>query len=546
MQREKLIIFDTTLRDGEQCPGASLNIKEKLEIARQLALLKVDVIEAGFPVASPGDFESVKQIAEEIRGASIAGLSRALEKDIEATAKALEKAEKPRIHIFLSTSKVHRDHMVEKAKEEIIEMGVKAISFARKFCDDVEFSPMDATRTEKDFLAEVTREVIQAGATTVNIPDTVGYTIPEEFAQLIGYLKQNVDNIDQAIISVHCHNDLGLAVSNSLAAVQAGARQVECTINGIGERAGNAAMEEIVMAVRTRRDFFNNVQTSIETRHIQPCSKLVSSLTGFFVQRNKAIVGKNAFAHESGIHQHGFLKRKDTFEIMDPADVGGEESELVMGKHSGRNALLHKAQEIGYSLGKEELDKVFEEFKLLADEKKEIFEDDIHTLIQKQKFSEDQQVTYKLSTLKCNFESGKEPQATVALISRDGKEHKSSSGGDGPVDAIYNAIDKITGLTCKLLDYQVMSKTKGQDAQGEVTVRVQNEKREVLGKGAGVNTIEASGFAYVNAINKLLLKSKSGPVEGNDVSGPWFLQIIKSSSLGSPGEVFTLRRKTNF
>ncbi len=520
MQREKLIIFDTTLRDGEQCPGASLNIKEKLEIARQLALLKVDVIEAGFPVASPGDFESVKQIAKEIRGASIAGLSRALEKDIEAAAKALEKAEKPRIHVFLSTSKVHRDHMVEKAKEEIIEMGVKAISFARKFCDDVEFSPMDATRTEKDFLAEVTREVIQAGATTVNIPDTVGYTIPEEFAQLIGYLKQNVDNIDQAIISVHCHNDLGLAVSNSLAAVQAGARQVECTINGIGERAGNAAMEEIVMAVRTRRDFFCNVQTNIETRHIQPCSKLVSSLTGFFVQRNKAIVGKNAFAHESGIHQHGFLKRKDTFEIMDPADVGGEESELVMGRHSGRNALLHKVQEIGYSLSKEELDKVFEEFKVLADEKKEIFEDDIHTLIQKQKFSEDQQVIYKLSTLKCNFESGKEPQATVTLISRDGKEHKSSSSGDGPVDAIYNAIDKITGLTCKLLDYQVMSKTKGQDAQGEVTVRVQNEKREVLGKGAGVNTIEASGFAYVNAINKLLLKSKSGPVEGNDVLGP--------------------------
>ncbi len=520
MQREKLIIFDTTLRDGEQCPGASLNIKEKLEIARQLALLKVDVIEAGFPVASPGDFESVKQIAEEIRGATIAGLSRALEKDIESTAKALEKAEKPRIHVFLSTSKVHRDHMVEKAKEEIIEMGVKAISFARKFCDDVEFSPMDATRTEKDFLVEVTREMIQAGATTVNIPDTVGYTIPEEFAKLISYLKQNVDNINKAIISVHCHNDLGLAVSNSLAAVQAGARQVECTINGIGERAGNAAMEEIVMAVRTRRDFFSSIETNIETRHIQPCSKLVSSLTGFFVQRNKAIVGKNAFAHESGIHQHGFLKRKDTFEIMDPKDVGGEESELVMGKHSGRNALLHKVQELGYSLTQEELDKVFEDFKILADEKKEIFEDDLHTFIQKQKFSEEQQITYKLGNIKCQFESGSDPQATVTLISRDGKQHNSSSGGDGPVDAIYNAIDKITGLTCKLLDYQVMAKTKGQDAQGEVTVRVQNEKREVLGKGAGVNTIEASGFAYVNAINKLLLKLKSGPVEGKDVPGP--------------------------
>ncbi len=520
MQREKLIIFDTTLRDGEQCPGASLNIKEKLEIARQLALLKVDVIEAGFPVASPGDFESVKQIATEIRGVTIAGLSRALEKDIESTAKALEKAEKPRIHVFLSTSKVHRDHMVEKAKEEIIEMGVKAVSFARKFCDDVEFSPMDATRTEKDFLVEVTHEMIQAGATTVNIPDTVGYTIPEEFAKLIGYLKKNVDNINKAIISVHCHNDLGLAVSNSLAAVQAGARQVECTINGIGERAGNAAMEEIVMAVRTRKDFFSGIETNIETRHIQPCSKLVSSLTGFFVQRNKAIVGKNAFAHESGIHQHGFLKRKDTFEIMDPKDVGGEESELVMGKHSGRNALLHKIQELGYNLSQDELDKVFEEFKILADEKKEIFEDDLHTLIQKQKFSEEQQVTYELENIKCEFESGSDPQATVTLISRDGKKHNSSSGGDGPVDAIYNAIDKITGLTCKLLDYQVMSKTKGQDAQGEVTVRVENEKREVLGKGAGVNTIEASGFAYVNAINKLLLKLKSGPVEGKDVPGP--------------------------
>ncbi len=520
MQREKLIIFDTTLRDGEQCPGASLNIKEKLEIARQLALLKVDVIEAGFPIASPGDFESVKQIAEEIRSVTIAGLSRALEKDIEATAKALEKAESPRIHVFLSTSKVHREHMVEKAKDEIIEMGVKAIKFARKYCDDVEFSPMDATRTEKDFLAEVTREVISAGATTVNIPDTVGYTIPEEFAKLITYLKQNVDNIDKAIISVHCHNDLGLAVSNSLAAVQAGARQVECTINGIGERAGNAAMEEIVMAIRTRRDFFSTVETNIETRHIQPCSKLVSSLTGFFVQRNKAIVGKNAFAHESGIHQHGFLKRKDTFEIMDPADVGGEESELVMGKHSGRNALLNKVQELGYSLSQEELNRVFEEFKILADEKKEIFEDDFHTLIQKQKFSEEQQITYKLKDIKSGFETGKEPHASVTMVSRDGKEHQSSANGDGPVDAIYNAIDKVTGLTCKLLDYQVMAKTKGKDAQGEVTVRVQHEKREMLGKGVGVNTIEASGFAYVNAINKLLLKSKSGLVEGRDVPGP--------------------------
>ena len=520
MQPEKLIIFDTTLRDGEQCPGASLNIKEKLVIARQLALLNVDVIEAGFPVASPGDFESVKQIAEEIRGAKIAGLSRALEKDIEATAKALEKAESPRIHVFLSTSKVHREHMVEKAKGEIIEMGVKAVQFARKYCDDVEFSPMDATRTEKDFLADVTREVISAGATTVNIPDTVGYTVPEEFAELIRYLRSNVSNIDQAVISVHCHNDLGLAVSNSLSAVQAGARQVECTINGIGERAGNAAMEEVVMAVRTRKDFFSSIYTGIETKHIQSCSKLVSSLTGFFVQRNKAIVGKNAFAHESGIHQHGFLKRKDTFEIMDPKDVGGEESELVMGKHSGRSALLHKIQALGYNLEKDELDRVFQDFKVLADEKKEIFEDDLHTLIQKQKFSEKQKNTYELGSLQCGFETGKVPQATVVLVSRDDKEHSSSASGDGPVDAIYNAIDKITGLSCKLLDYQVMAKTKGQDAQGEVTVRVKHEKREVLGKGVGVNTIEASALSYLNAINKLILKSKSDLVEGSEESKP--------------------------
>ncbi len=520
MQPEKLIIFDTTLRDGEQCPGASLNIKEKLEIARQLVLLKVDVIEAGFPVASPGDFEAVKQIAQEIRGSKIAGLSRALEKDITATARALEKAESPRIHVFLSTSKIHREHMAQKAKEEIVVMGVNAIRFARKYCDDVEFSPMDATRTEKDFLAEVTKEVIAAGATTVNIPDTVGYTVPEEFAELIQYLKTNVANIDQAVISVHCHDDLGLAVSNSLAAVQAGARQVECTINGIGERAGNAAMEEVVMAVKTRKDFFHRVYTGIETKHIQTCSKLVSSLTGFFVQRNKAIVGKNAFAHESGIHQHGFLKRKDTFEIMNPKDIGGEESELVMGKHSGRSALMHKVQGLGYSLKQNELDELFAAFKTLADEKKEIFEDDLHTLIQKQKFSEEQLNIYKLSSLQCNFETGKVPQATVILVDRDESKHSSSANGDGPVDAIYNAIDKITGLHCKLLDYQVMSKTTGQDAQGEVTVRVQHGKKELLGKGTGVNTIEASGIAYLNAINKFLVKSESEPDKDGELLGP--------------------------
>jgi len=519
MESEKLIIFDTTLRDGEQCPGASLNIAEKLEIARQLALLKVDVIEAGFPAASPGDFESVKQIANEIRGASIAGLARALDKDIEAAARALEKAARPRIHVFLSTSKIHRKHMVHKAKAEIIDMAVKSVSFARKFCDDVEFSPMDASRTEKEFLVEVLDAVIDAGASTLNIPDTVGYSIPGEFAQLIAHLKENVTGIDRAIISVHCHNDLGLAVANSLAAVQAGARQVECTINGIGERAGNAAMEEIVMALRTRRDYYG-IDTRIDTRHIQPCSKLVSSLTGFFVQRNKAIVGKNAFAHESGIHQHGFLKRKDTFEIMDPKDVGVDESELVMGKHSGRNALLHKIKELGFDLTPKELDVVFHEFKVLADEKKEIFDDDILTLIQKQRWTEENQTTYHLEKIGGRFETGTPPEGHVVLKSRDGKQHDASASGDGPVDSIYNAIDMITGLTCRLMDYQVMSKTRGKDAQGEVTVRVASDNREVIGKGAGTNTLEASAHAYINAINKLLMKTKAGPVAPGEVPGP--------------------------
>lgn len=519
MTKDKIIIFDTTLRDGEQCPGASLNLREKLEIARQLSILRVDVIEAGFPVASPGDFESVKQIANEIRGSQIAALSRALEKDIEVSARALEKAESPRIHIFLSTSKTHRVHMVQKAKEEIISMADKSIRFAKKFCDNIEFSPMDATRTEPDFLVEAVQAAIAAGATTVNIPDTVGYTTPGEFAKLIEYLKQNVSNIKKAVISVHCHNDLGLAVANSLAAVKAGARQVECTVNGIGERAGNTAMEEVVMALKTRKDFFK-IETGIDTKHILACSKLVSSLTGFLVQRNKAIVGKNAFAHESGIHQHGFLKRKDTFEIMEPQDIGLDESELVMGKHSGRNALRAKVKDLGYDLNKEELDEVFREFKILADEKKEIFDEDLITLIQKRKLVDESLNIYKLKKIKSVFESGIVPEATVVLMSRDGKEHTATGKGDGPIDSIYNAVDKITGLSCKLLDYQVISKTRGKDAQGEVTVRVLHENREVVGKGSSVNTVEASGLAYVNAINKLLTKTKAGPIEGGEIPGP--------------------------
>lgn len=519
MSLERLVIFDTTLRDGEQCPGASLNLKEKLEIARKLAALNVDVIEAGFPVASPGDFDSVKEIAREIRGSSIAGLARALEKDIEAAAHALEKAESPRIHIFLSTSKTHREHKLQKNKSEIIKMATDAVQYGKKFCDDIEFSPEDASRTEQDFLCEVIEAVIDAGAKTVNIPDTVGYAVPDEFSELISNIKSNVSNIDKAIISVHCHNDLGMAVANSLAAVKAGARQVECTINGIGERAGNAAMEEIVMALKTRRNFFG-VDTCIDTQQIMPCSKLVSSLTGFFVQRNKAIVGKNAFAHESGVHQDGFLKKKDTYEIMNPKDIGLEESELVLGKHSGRNALSKKIENLGYKLTDSELKEVFEDFKILADEKKDLFEEDILSLIQKQKFSEEDLITFKLESIKCSFESGKTPKASVVLTNRDGEKNEATANGDGPVDSICNAIDNITGLSCKLIDYQVMSKTKGRDAQGEVTVRVVSDNREVLGKGVGVNTIEASGFAYINAINKLLFKAKPDSLECDDITGP--------------------------
>ncbi|MFQ5717596.1 MAG: 2-isopropylmalate synthase, partial [Nitrospinales bacterium] len=466
-----------------------------------------------------GDFQAVEKIAEEIRGPAIAGLARALQKDIEAVAKALEKAESPRIHIFLSTSKSHREHMVKKAKEDIVDMAREAVRFGKKFCDDIEFSPMDASRTEEAFLVDVLEAVIDAGATTVNIPDTVGYAIPDQFGALIRHLRERVSNIERAVISVHCHNDLGLAVANSLAAVKAGARQVECTVNGIGERTGNAAMEEIVMALKTRKDFFG-IDTGLDTQHILACSKLVSSLTGFLVQRNKAVVGKNAFAHESGIHQHGYLKKKDTFEIMTPGDVGLEKSDLVMGKHSGRSALLYKIKELGYDLNSEELDRVFLEFKILADEKKEIFDEDILTLVQKQKLTDENLNIYRLGKIKCFFESGTAPEASVELVSRDGKTHSASGRGDGPVDSIYKAIDKITGLQCRLVDYQVAAKTKGRDAQGEAIVRVLHDNREVVGKGASVNTIEASGLAYVNAVNKLLANRKTGPVGGGELPGP--------------------------
>ena len=500
MGNNRIIIFDTTLRDGEQCPGASLNTREKLEIAHQLALLKVDVIEAGFPIASPGDFEAVSIIAKEVKGVTIAGLARALEKDIDAAASALEKAKKPRIHVFLATSKIHRDFKLKKAKLEIIKQAVKSIKYAKKFTDDIEFSPEDASRTEPEFLNEVVEAIIDAGATTVNIPDTVGYALPIPFAALIKNIKENVPNINNAVISVHCHNDLGLAVANSLAAVKAGARQVECTINGLGERAGNAAMEELVMTLKTRNDYFD-ATTRIQSKRFVGISKLVANLTGLFVQRNKAIVGANAFAHEAGIHQHGVLSKRATYEIMHPKDVGWENSNLVIGKHSGKHAFEKRIKEIGFKLSRKKLKAAFESLKLLADEKKEIYDEDLLAIVENQLGEEVQY--FSLEKLKVHVETEVIPQAEVSLKLPDNNIKMAIASGDGPVDAIFKAIDKITQLSCRLADYQVRAVTKGKDALGEVSLQVEHNGQKIRGKAAGTDIVETSARAYLNAMNRL-------------------------------------------
>ncbi len=499
---DKIIIFDTTLRDGEQSPGASLTIREKLRIARQLEKLGVDVIEAGFPIASEGDFKAVSTVAKNVSGVIVAGLARCLEKDIEAAARALEKARRPRIHVFLATSKIHRQFKLHKAKAEIIKQAVKSVGLARKYCDDVEFSPEDASRTEPGFLSQVVEEVIRAGAGTVNIPDTVGYSNPEEFGEIIRYLKKNVADISRAVISVHCHNDLGLAVASSLSAVRNGARQVECTINGLGERAGNAALEEVVMALKVRRDFWG-VETGIDTRRIYQTSRLVSHLTGISVQRNKAIVGENAFAHEAGIHQDGILKERTTYEIMRPRDVGVPTSKLVLGKHSGRHAFQAKLKALGYTLNAEELEKAFLAFKLLADKKKNVFNDDIEALV-------DEQITrlprgFQLEYLNVVSGTTTVPTATVRLRKRD-KVFQDASTGDGPVDAACRAIDRITGIKGKLSHYELKALSEGKDAVGQVSVVVVSGKRSAPGRGSSTDITEASVKAYLNGINKLALR----------------------------------------
>ncbi|HXH03071.1 MAG TPA: 2-isopropylmalate synthase [Candidatus Competibacteraceae bacterium] len=500
--KQRLIIFDTTLRDGEQSPGASMTREEKIRIARMLEKMRVDVIEAGFPMASPGDFEAVQAVARAIKDSRVAGLCRATYADIDRAGEALKDAAAPRIHTFIATSPIHMRMKLRMEPEQVIEAAVAAVKRARQWSDDVEFSAEDAGRSEIDFLCRIVEAVIEAGARTINIPDTVGYNVPEQFAHTIRTLIERVPNSDQAIFSVHCHNDLGLAVANSLAAVLAGARQVECTINGLGERAGNAALEEIVMAVRTRQDVFP-CDTNIDTTQIVPASRLVAGITGFPVQPNKAIVGANAFAHESGIHQDGVLKHRETYEIMRAEDVGWSANRMVLGKHSGRNAFKTRMEELGISFASdEELNAAFARFKELADKKHEIFDEDLQALVTEANLeAENERV--KLVYLRVCSETGEIPLADVTLAV-DGEERKAQAQGGGPVDAAFKAIDSILQIGAELQLYSVNAITSGTDAQGEVTVRLEKGGRIVNGQGADTDIVIASAKAFVNALGKML------------------------------------------
>ncbi len=496
---DRVIIFDTTLRDGEQAAGGRMNIQEKLEIAKQLEKLGVDVIEAGFPISSPSDFEAVSTIAKEVRTPVICALARALPQDIDRAWEAIKEAEHPRIHVFLSASDIHRVYQLKKSREEILQASRDMVVRAKKYVDDVEFSPMDASRTEPEYIYQIVEAVIDAGATTVNIPDTVGYAIPTEFGSLIEGIFKNVPNIDRAIISIHCHNDLGLAVANSLEAIKQGARQVECTINGIGERAGNASLEEIVMAIKTRSDFFT-LTTNIDTTQIHKTSRLVSEVTGFVVQPNKAIVGANAFSHESGIHQDGVIKMPVTYEIMDPRTVGIPASSLVLGKLSGRHALKERLVELGYSLTEEDLSRAFSAFKELADKKKEITDRDIESLI-----AEEQRTVseiYHIDRVQVSCGDRGIPTASVVLIAPDGEILSDAALGTGPVDAVYRAINRIVGVPNQLTEFSVKSITEGIDAIGEVLIRIDSEGITYTGRGADTDIIVASAKAYMNALNR--------------------------------------------
>ncbi|MFQ5736986.1 MAG: 2-isopropylmalate synthase [Thermodesulfobacteriota bacterium] len=499
-------IFDTTLRDGEQSPGASMNVEEKMIVARQLAKLGVDIIEAGFAYSSPGDFDAVRRISHEVEGPVVCSLARAKPEDIDAAWEALKGAAKPRIHTFISTSDIHLRHQFKLTREEAKKRAVEMVQRARGYVEDVEFSPMDASRTEPEYLYEVIEAVIKAGATTINIPDTVGYALPDSFGALIKGIRENVPGIEGAVISVHCHNDLGLAVANSLAAAVNGARQIECTINGIGERAGNASLEEIVMIFKTRKDLLG-FETSIVAEQIYPASRLISSITGMMVQANKAIVGDNAFSHESGIHQDGLLKDKTTYEIMRPESVGISRSTLVLGKHSGRHAFKKRLTELGYDIDAEQLDKAFERFKVLADKKKEVFDEDIEAIVQDEVLRIEMPERYKLLDLKVVSGIHSQPLAEVEM-DVGGLHTRKRGSGDGPVDAAYNTIAAITGTRSKLIKYSVNAITGGTDAQGEVSVRLQEGDHIVLGQGSHTDIIVASARAYVNALNRLEYRKK--------------------------------------
>ncbi|MGD0099887.1 MAG: 2-isopropylmalate synthase [Acidobacteriota bacterium] len=497
---DRVLVFDTTLRDGEQSPGASMTIEEKLMLAQQLERLRVDVIEAGFPISSDGDFESVRRIAEQVRTITIAGLARASKGDIDRCWEAVQHAAMPRIHVFLATSDIHLKYKLKKSREEILREAREAVAYAKSLCPDVEFSAEDATRSDLVYLCQVVEAVIDAGANVVNIPDTVGYTIPTEYAETIRHLRNHVPNIGKTILSVHCHNDLGLAVANSLIAIQNGVRQVECTVNGIGERAGNASLEEIAMTLRTRKDLFG-IETGINTQEIFPSSAMVTNLTGMIVQPNKAIVGRNAFAHEAGIHQDGVIKEKLTYEIMRPEDVGIKESKLVMGKHSGRHALREKYRELGFELSNAELEKAYILLKKVADKKKEIFDEDlIVTVRDALRISPP---VYKLKYIQST--GGNQIVATATIVlEKEGKTLQDSATGDGPVDAALHAIARITGLEGKLVEYTVRSVTRGADAVGEVFMKVDFSKASFIGKAASLDIVDASARAYLDAMNKMI------------------------------------------
>ena len=515
MNTDKIYIFDTTLRDGEQSPGFSMNIEEKLIFADQLEKLGVDIIEAGFPVISDGDFEAVQLIAQKVKRVQVAGLARANQKDIEAAARALEKAASPRIHTFISSSDIHIEYQLKKTRDEVLRQAVDAVKFATSFTPNIEFSPMDATRSDRKYLAEMIQAVIEAGAKTINVPDTVGYTIPQEFSELIKYLFENVKNINDAIISVHCHNDLGLATANAIAAIHAGARQVECTINGIGERAGNTAMEELVMAVKTRNDLLK-VHTDINTQQIMPTSKLLINITGVSVQPNKAIVGDNAFAHESGIHQDGVLKHAMTYEIMRPEDIGITRSKLVLGKHSGRHAVLTRLKDLGYDLKSDELDAFFTKFKCIADRKKEIYDEDLVAILGEVLHRREHKWRYAVDNVQISTGMFSPPMAVVTL--KDSENNSEAvldvAHGNGGVDAGVKAVKKITGTSAKIKAFNLVAITGGSDALCEVSVTVEEEYNgtilKVFGNGMSIDISVAGIISFVDALNKLDYMKKSG------------------------------------